>query len=95
MTQMQKEEVHHGGIRPRQDERAHLSERRSDRRKDVDGFAHHLGGSSGPDQRRRPTAFRTRDPSKAPFVLSHDQDGPLVVGWAGRDSGLHLRGKGF
>lgn len=95
LGEMCQEEVHHCRIGRRQHEGAEHPGGWHHRCKDVDCLTDELTRSRWTDSRRSPTAFGTREPSEAAFVLCQDQDGALIGSWPVCQSCLNLRRKVF
>src|SRR6266516_4843056 len=95
LAHMLQKEIHHGGIHRGQDQRGHLAFRRSHSRVDIDVLSHYLAGDVRSDPWWRPTTVGTADAAKTAFILGHNEDRTLILGWACGDCRLNLGFKVF
>jgi hypothetical protein len=80
---MLQEQIHHGGIRPRQDEGGHFPLCWGDSGVHVGIFAYHLSGGSWSDAWGSPSPSGLTNPAKATFIFSHLQHRSLIGGITG------------
>src|SRR6266496_5141799 len=75
---MGEEHIHHRGISPGQDQRDHFPFRSRHSRIHIGELAHDLPGRVRANARRHPGPPGPTSAAKAPFILSHEQHGPLI-----------------
>ena len=70
---LSQENVHHIGVRIRQDEACHAPQLSTDRCVSVHVFPHDLPGSFGTQTLRRSSGLRINNSAETPLVLRHGQ----------------------